>query len=248
MRYRLLVILCVFALGAFAQDKPLAGLVFDRNTKERIALVNIRNLRNGQSVYNNLKAEFKISGQPGDLLVLSKMGYFTDTIKVQAKGGVLAYLKASSIMLKPVNVRDTVLSAEKRLEQTKRDYSKVYGSLARRDLLTLSPGAGAGLSIDAIWNMISRSGRNAAHLRELIEQDYKLNVIDQRFNRTVVEKVTGLKDQQLTNFMNRYRPSYYQVSTASDYEFFSWIKGNLKRFKRNPNYIAQDPFASTPQQ
>jgi hypothetical protein len=246
MKLWALFILLLFAADLYAQDRTVQGVVFDNATKERIALVNVRNLRNGRSVYNNLKAEFKILVQTGDMLVLNKMGYFADTLKVPANGDIAAYLKASSIMLKPVNVRDTVLSAQKRLEQTRRDFSKVYGSLSNRQLLSISPGAGAGLSIDAIWNMISRSGRNAAHLREIIEQDYKLNVIDQRFNRTLVQQVTGLKDQQLANFMARYRPSYYQVTTATDYEFISTIKANLKRFMRNPNYSAQNPF-NTPE-
>ena len=235
MKLWLLLLLCLPALSALSQDKAVVGLVFDRNTKERIAQVNVRNPRNGQSAYNNLKAEFKIQAQSGDFLIFSKQGYFSDTVKVQKYGDMAVYLKASSIMLKDVNVRDTVLSAQKKLEQTKRDYNKVYGVLNNRDLLSLSPGAGAGISIDAIWNMLSRSGRNAEHLREIIEQDYKINVIDQRFNKTFVQQITGLKDEQLTSFMTRYRPSYYMVTTASDYEFAVYIKANVKRFLRNPN-------------
>jgi hypothetical protein len=198
----------------------------------------VRNLRNGQSVYNNLKAEFKIQAQPGDALVFSKQGYFSDTLKLSSNADLAVYLRASSIMLKEVNVRDTVLSAQKRLEQTKKAYSKVYGSLNNRDLLTISPGAGAGIGIDAIWNMVSRSGRNAEHLRNIIEQDYKINVIDQRFNKTFVQQVTGLKEPQLSSFMTRYRPSYHLVTNASDYEFATYIKSNVKRFLRNPTAAA----------
>ena len=241
MKFWLLLVFCFTTVLCFAQDKPVAGLVFDKTTKERIAKVNIRNLRNGQSVYNNLKAEFKIMAQPGDALVFSKLNYFNDTIKVQANGDMAVYIKAKSIVLKEVNVRDTVLTAQQKLELTKKDYTKIYGSLAHRDLLSLSPGSGAGISIDAIWNMLSRSGRNAEHLRELIEQDYKLNFIDQRYNKKLVEQLTGLQEPQLTNFMTRYRPSYYMVSTASDYEFASYIKSNYKRFLRNPNAVTLMP-------
>lgn len=238
MKLWLLFILCLPALTVFAQDKPVAGLVFDKTTKERIAKVNIRNLRNGQSVYNNLKAEFKILAQSGDALVISKQNYFSDTLKVPANLDMAVYLKASSIMLKEVNVRDTILSAQRQLELTKKAYSKIYGSLNNRDLLTISPGAGAGIGIDAIWNMVSRSGRNAEHLRNIIEQDYKINVIDQRFSKALVQRVTGLKEPQLSSFMVRYRPSYYLVTTASDYEFATYIKANVKRFLRNPNVVA----------
>jgi hypothetical protein len=237
MKLWLILILLLPAFGAFAQDKTVAGLVFDRNTKERIAKVNVQNLRNGKSTYNNLKAEFKIAAQPGDELVFSKTGYFNDTVKVQKNADLAVYLKASSIMLKEVNVRDTTLSAQKQYDLTRRNYTKIYGSLNNRDLLSLSSG-GAGLSIDALWNMMSRSGRNAEHLREIIEQDHKLNVIDQRFNKVFVQKITGLQEPQLTSFMSRYRPSYYMVVSATDYEFVSYIKGNLKRFLRYPRGTA----------
>ena len=244
MKLWLLVIICLPAISAFSQDKPVVGLVFDKTTKERIAKVSVRNLRNGESIYNTLKADFKIPAQPGDALVFSKLGYFTDTIKVPKTGDIAVYLKASSIMLQQVNVRDTFLTAQKRLEQAHKDYSKVYGTLNNHDLLSVLPGAGAGISIDAIWNLLSRSGRNAAHLREIIDRDYKLNVIDQRFTKTLVQKVTGLKEPQLTSFMTRYRPSYYLVSTATDYEFITYIKGNLKRFLRYPKTTAASPFQS----
>jgi hypothetical protein len=241
MRLVVALILFLLAAPALAQDKPVQGLIFDQATHERIAKVNVRNLRNGQSVYNNLKAEFKIMARPGDFLVFTKANYFADTLQLKSYTDQIVYLKASSIMLQEVNVRDTVLSAQKKLEQTRRQYSKIYGSLNNRNLLSLSPGGGAGIGIDAIWNMVSRSGRNAEHLRNLIEQDYKINVIDQRFTKTLVQQLTGLQEPQLTNFMIRYRPSYYLVTTASDYEFATQIKGNLKRFLRYPNMAALPP-------
>jgi len=136
-----------------------------------------------------------------------------------------------------VNVRDTILTPEQQLANTKRDYNKIYGPLGDKDLLSVGPD-GAGLSIDALYNLISRSGRNAAHLRDLIQQDYNQNVIDYRFSRTLVARVTGLKDKQLTDFMQKYRPGYFFVTTATDYEFISSIKANLKRYLRRPNAYA----------
>ncbi len=233
MKLGFLFVFWLMATAAFAQEKTVQGLVFDKTTQERIARVNLRNLRSGQSVYNNLKAEFKINVKIGDALVVSKFGYFTDTLKIQNYNDLAVYLKASSIVLKEVNVRDTVLTAKKKLEQTQREYSKIYGSLNHRDLLSISPGAG--ISIDAIWNMISKSGRNAEHLRQIIEQDYRTNVVDQRFTKTLVQQITGFKEPQLTSFMTRYRPSYYLVTTANDYEFVTYIKSNIKRFLRTPN-------------
>jgi len=222
---------------SFAQERLVEGIVYDKDTKERIAKVNILNARSKQSVYNTLKAEFKITAQPNDMLIISKQGYFTDTVKANNSSTLIVYLKPTSIQLKQVNIKDTLPSPKKRYLAAQKEYSSAYGSLAYRDPLSISPGGGAGISIDAIYNSISRSGRNAAKLRETIENDYHENVIDYRFNKTFVANVTGLKEPQLTDFMLKYRPGYYTVLTASQYEFIALIQKSLRRYLRNPKAL-----------
>ncbi|MDB5148318.1 MAG: hypothetical protein JWQ57_2338 [Mucilaginibacter sp.] len=236
---KLWMLLICFALPAvkvFAQQKTVDGVVFDKDSKDRIAKVNVQNITTGKSIYNTFKGEFKIEAQPGDVLIFTKFDHHPDTLKVQSGESLAVYMKRTAIQLKEVIVRDTLLNPQKRLAATKNDYTKIFGPLNNQDLLSFGPG-GAGLSIDALYSLFSRSGRNAAHLRETIEKDYQQNVIDYRFNRTYVGAITNLKDQQLTDFMLRYRPGYYLVKTASDYEFIASIKTNLSRFlkyKRRP--------------
>jgi hypothetical protein len=219
-------------LKCFSQEKTVAGIVFDKESKDRIASVNIHNITAGIAVFNNLKGEFAIKAKEGDQLVFTRQAYHPDTVKVENNTPLAIYMARLAIQLKEVTVHDSLQTPEKRLEATKRDYSKVYGSLAYGDFLTSPSSGGAGLSIDALYNSISREGRNASRLREIIERDYEQNVIDYRFNRTYVGHITGLKDEKLTAFMSRYRPGYYTTKTMSDYEFVTMIKNNLRRFLR----------------
>lgn len=235
MRFWLLIMICGgVAIKSFAQERLVEGVVYDKNTKERIAKVNIQNNRTKQSVYNTLKTEFKINAQANDQLIVNKQGYFPDTINITASNTVLIYLKPTSIQLKQVNIRDSAYTPQKRYLATKQEYSKAYGSNAYRDVLSVSPGSGAGISIDAIWNSLSREGRNAQKLQGIIERDYHENLIDYRFNKTFVGNITGLKDPQLSDFMLKYRPGYYLVTSASQYEFINSIRTNLRRYLRNP--------------
>jgi endonuclease YncB( thermonuclease family) len=235
MKFWLLVLMCGVVAGkSFAQERVVEGIVYDKNSKERIAKVNIVNSRTKQSVYNTLKAEFKLTALAGDQLVVNKIGYFSDTVQVGDSNTILVYLKPTSIQLRQVNITDSVLNPQKRYLATKQEYSKAYGSNAYRDPLTLTPGLGAGISIDAIWNSFSREGRNAARLQKVIERDFHENQIDYRFNKTLVGNITGLKDPQLSDFMQKYRPGYYMVMNASQYEFVTSIRTNLKRYLRNP--------------
>jgi hypothetical protein len=46
--------------------------------------------------------------------------------------------------------------------------------------------------------------------------------------------------------MFKYRPGYYTVITANQYEFIATIRANLKRYLRNPKAFALPPL-STPE-
>jgi len=233
MKRGLIFCFLLIAAKCFSQDKTVDGIVIDKESKDRIATVIVHNITAGTSVFNNLKGEFTIAAQTGDVLVFSRAEYHSDTLKVQNNFHLAVYMAPLAIRLREVTVRDTVLTPAKRLAATKQEFGKAYGSLAYGDLLSTSPGSGAGLCIDAIFNSLSRSGRNAARLREIIQGDYEQNAIDFRFNRTYVGKITGLKDDKLTAFMRRYRPGYYTVTTANEYEFVTMIRNNLRRFTRN---------------
>jgi hypothetical protein len=243
--FLLSIIFVVVAFKSFAQDKVVTGLIFDKDSKERIATISIHNITAGTSVYDNLKGEFKINAKEGDWLVFSKLGYHPDTINVQSTMSLAVYMSRLAIQLREVTVRDSVMNPEKRLLATQNDFTKIYGSLAYRDFLSMPSYGGAGLSIDAIWNSLSRSGRNAERLQGIIQRDYQQNVIDYRFNRTFVARVTGLKGEKLTSFMTRYRPGYYTTSTTNDYEFISMIKNNYRRFIRNPRAYSLQPLKAS---
>jgi hypothetical protein len=228
-------IICFFLITVkcFSQEKTFTGIVFDKESKARIASVNIHNITKGVAVFNNLKGEFSIKAVAGDQLVFSRQDYHPDTVKVQNNTPLAVYMVRLAIQLKEVTVHDSLLTPEQRLAATKRDYNKAYGSLAYGDFLTSPSSGGAGLSIDALWNSLSREGRGASRLRQIIQNDYEQNAIDYRFNRTFVGNITGLKEAKLTAFMFRYRPGFFTTQSMSDYEFITMIMNNLKRFLRN---------------
>ncbi len=245
MRWWLLLLLCGLTFRCLAQESSqIEGVVFDKDTKERIARTNIINNTTGKSFYNNLKGEFKINAKPGDQLIFMRQDYFTDTLTVHSNDNLVVSLRRVAIPLKEVTIHDSLATPQQKLLATQKAFRKIYGSSAYSDLLSTSPGSGAGISIDAIWNSISRSGRNAQHLQGVIQQDYEQSVIDYRFNRTYVGSITKLKDKELTDFMIRYRPGYYTVTTATDYEFITYIRNNLRRYLRNKKLYSQPPLTA----
>ena len=204
----------------------------DQGTKQRVNRVNITNLRSGIKLFNNTKAEFKIAVKTGDKLIAVADGFYIDTLVYSGQPAIVFYLERVAIPLKEVLVKDSLLSARKRYEELRKQFNSL-NRLTNRDLLAIGP-AGAGLSIDAIWNSLSRQGRNAKRLQDIMERDYQSNFVDEKFNRALVSKQTGLRGDQLELFMLNYRPSFYFVYGASDYDLASYIKMSYIRFKNNP--------------
>ncbi len=240
-----LIFLCIITLNGFSQEKSVAGIVFDRNSKDRIARVNVVNLTNGKSVYNNLNGVFSIDAQPGDELVFKKQDYYSDTVKIESYLPLAIYMGRIAIQLQEVTIKDSVLNPRSKMALAKKENRSAYGTLANSDVLSTPTMGGAGLSIDALYNSFSRRGKDAANLRKIIDQDYRQDVIDYRFNRALAGKITGLKDKQLTDFMQKYRPGYYFVIKASEYEFIASIKSNLKRYLKNPKAYSLQPLTSS---
>lgn len=230
--YILLIVMLFAVSKLFAQEIEMNGVVFDQQTGQRVNRVNINNLRTGIKLFNNTKAEFKINVKPGDKLVAVAEGYYIDTLIYVNQTALVFYLKRVAIPLKEVLVKDSVLSAMKRYEELRKQFSSL-NRLTNRDLLSFGQ-SGVGLSIDALWNSFSREGRNAKKLQEVMERDYMNNFIDEKFNKSLVSKYTGLKGDQLELFMINYRPSYYFVYGASDYDLISYVKIAYIRFKKKP--------------
>jgi hypothetical protein len=233
MKCWLTFVFCIISIAVFAQQKQVTGIVFDNNSKARVAKVNVQNVTTGKSAYNNFQGEFSIAASIGDVLVFSKTDHYSDTITVKNYNALAIYIRPKAIELALVTIRDSFVTPEKRLANTMREYSKIYGSANNADLLTVGSG-GVGFGIDAIYNAFSKSGQNAEKLRGLIDAEYRQNIIDYRFNKAFVQGITHLEEPKLTDFMQKYRPGYYLVTTAGDYEFIDYIRRNLKRYLNRP--------------
>lgn len=233
--YTLFFLCCVSR--SFGQDRQIQGIVYDRDSKQRLTRVYIYNTRTEKGFFNNSKGEFTTTARNGDVLVAALEGYLVDTVKVQTQNTLLIYLKRSSIRLREVIVRDTSRSPDEQLKETKEAFGDAYRRGSTKDMLKTggSDGmGGAGLSIDALYNLLSREGRNARQLQKIIERDYRESMISYRFNRSLVSDVTKLKGDTLTDFMQQYRPSYNFVIEASDYELMRFIKASYERYQQNP--------------
>jgi hypothetical protein len=181
----LLFFLTACAEIATAQKKPVQGFVIDKESKQRLAKVYIYNSHDDEGLYNNNKGEFSTQASVGDTLFAALQGYGVDTLIYKGNNAIYFQLKPLAIQLREVSIIGSSVTPKERYDQTLREYKYATDRGSAKDLLNLNS-RGAGLGIDAIYNLLSRKGRNARHLQAILERDYKEQVCrpgikDQRF-------------------------------------------------------------------
>lgn len=229
-------LLSFFMMLVHAQTKPVQGIVIDKESKQRLAKVYIYNLRTGDGLYNNTKGEFSTVAIPGDTLVAALSGYGVDTIVFHGQAAAYFQLKSLGIRLRDVVIQNKRLTPQQLYEKSVQEFRYQTKKGSGNDILSLGNG-GVGLGIDAIYNLLSRQGRNARHLQKILEKDYHEDLIDYRFNANLVEKVLGIKETELIDFMQQYRPTYQFVLDADDYSFNVFIKNAYRSYRLNPKAL-----------
>lgn len=235
MKLRLLFLLLIlFSCTLFAQNKPISGFVVDKDSKLRLAKVYLYNANNGQGIFNNNKGEFSLNIKPGDTIFAALQGYAMDTVVYKSQNFILFQLKSLAILLKEVPIYGKSATPKDRYSRIVKDYKYALDRGNTKDLFNLGLG-GVGLGIDAIYNLLSRQGKNARFLQKILEADYKESIIDYRYKPEYVKSVLGIADEaKLTDFMGQYRPTYQFTLTASDYSFVLFLRNSYASYKRNP--------------
>lgn len=226
-------LLLFVAYSIFAQQRTVQGFVVDKDSKLRLAKVYIYNSSADEGFYNNTKGEFTTSAKLGDTLYAALQGFAMDTAIYRGQSALVFQLRSLGIRLKEVNVYGKLKTPQERYRSQLDAYKYRLDKASANDLLNFNAGK-IGVGIDAIYNLLSREGKNARQLQRILEKDYKEEVIDYRFNPTYVRTVIDIKEADVDDFMLQYRPTYQFVLTASEYAFIRFIKNSYASYKRNP--------------
>lgn len=238
--YSLVLLLYCLTFKAFAQESAVRGFVVDKDSKLRLAKVYIYNSANDEGIYNTPKGEFTIKANPGDTLFAVLQGYALDTVVLNNQKSIYFQLKSLGITLREVSILGDKFTPMERHEKTLKEYKYALDKGKAKDLLNLGLG-GVGLGIDAIYNLLSRQGKNARHLQKILERDYREAIVDYRFKPDYVKRVLQIGDYEAEDFMQQYRPSYDFVLSASDYAFVVYLRNNYANYKRNPKAFKLPP-------
>jgi hypothetical protein len=94
-------------------------------------------------------------------------------------------------------------------------------------------GGTPGLDPNSIINMFRfRRNKSMKSLQSRLLEEEAQKFIDYRFNKATVKQLTGLEGEQLSRFMEMYRPDYEFTAYSTEYQFYQYILDASKRFRR----------------
>lgn len=203
------VLLLLIVAGASAQRRVEKwGYLRDSITHEPIALASVTNLNTGTTVMTGGNGRFRIELAENHVLSFAAVGYYFDTIhynKDFLKQDTLAlYLAPLAHNLGNVTVTGRGLnryqldSIERREEFLRAVVSYKIPTISRAN-----SGAGIALNLDRF----SRHEKTKRRAFDFFEANEVQAYINYRFSPQLVAKYSNLKDDEMRDFMQRYRPT-----------------------------------------
>lgn len=223
---------------AQAQSKVRVGFVKDSSTQQPLANVLVTNEFTHQLTHTDDKGMFRIeatrggAGFDGDIIFFDAQDYHFDTLRysIMTADTVTLYLAHLPNVLAGVTVTARGLT---KYQQDSIKRRMDFESIAGRKMNTVSQsnsGAGIGINLDPL---LTKNGKSKKKAYKTFDEIERADYVEFRFSRDLVAGYTGLRDDRLTKFIEKYRPTYdwLRDHPTSD-DVFYYINDKLKEYMK----------------
>jgi len=212
----------------------VSGRVYDFSQYRPLEAVSVMTT-SGRGVASDSLGRYSIIANTNDSIWFSYLGRPTPKYPITSIGNLQNFeisLHVNTELLKEVRVmppsyrRDSI--------ENRQDYAKAFNFQKPGIGSSLSVNQGSvGLDLDQFINMFNfrRNRRMLAFQKRLLEEE-EIHFIDHRFSRVLIIKLTGLKGEELNQFIERYRPEAEFVRFATDYELQEYIKVSYRHYRK----------------
>ncbi|UBM57306.1 carboxypeptidase-like regulatory domain-containing protein [Marinilongibacter aquaticus] len=234
-----ILFLCLSHLAMAQKEWSVFGHVQKYKNGQPVEGVTVTNLRSGRVVVTNDEGDFYTRAAVGDSLKIDALGFATEKFYwTKALGDFITNLKESAISLDEIIVKDKrsqTLEKEIKAFLDNPENGATMKLGIKRNIVRPTAagglGGGAGISIDALYELWSKEGKNRRKVADLEYQDLKKFYTELRFNKNKVANITGLKDPELNQFMKFCKLSDDFILEATDYDLTYTILRKLKEFR-----------------
>jgi len=214
-KYIILLLITALYLNVLAQNTDavfeLQGKIIDSNSKKPVPFAHIINAKKGQATVSDTAGYFKILMLRNDTIKIScvgyEVGYFWLIDNFDDKKQELTILLVPKIYnIKQINVYEERLknfayefeNTEIEQDKTKKRLETLIQNMIPQQEIMLIGAASRGIGFPI--NYKTRRDKSLEKVEELKRQDELNKLAEQKFNKDLVKKITGLDGTQLDDF------------------------------------------------
>ncbi|MBV7530137.1 hypothetical protein [Chitinophaga sp. sic0106] len=223
----LILILVLCGLLANAQQVQIKGTVFERTQSMGLPGVSVHSTGGSGAITDSL-GRYTIKAGINDSLSFSYQGKATQLFPVKNISLVRPFDMKLYVDVKTLATVEVFAKSRTYKSDSidrRREYGK-YFDFAPEYLTTNPSGAtfgGAGVNLDALFSL--GKIKRMQNFRKLLLRDEQEKFVDYRFNKTLVQRITGLEGDMLDGYMVEYRPTYEMLlSFENEYDYLRFIK------------------------
>jgi len=202
---------------AYAQI-PLTGKVYELNTHITLPSIKVQNTRTKDNTLTNSAGIFNIQAKPGDILILTGFSYQPDTIAVVSARYLEIYLTPQNNTLKEVKIENTSTKLGNLKDPSLQNQTVVY----QRDA-SGAPIGGIAIRFGYGKSDKEKKDEEFAYNKQVTED------IDKAFSPDNISKYVPLKDLELKQFIELYRPTIRQFK-APNFDLTLYLNDCYKKF------------------
>ncbi|RRB12387.1 carboxypeptidase-like regulatory domain-containing protein [Larkinella knui] len=224
-----------------------SGLVVDKSSQKPIISATVQNSSLRRATMSTESGQFRITASPNDTLLISCMGYKTEKVVVPVNEQTLVVELVQEVkMLNEVVIKGWTESrfkqefmklniAEKPIIEIKTPAELVgvsIGNVGRMgyDYATLAPKMTLKGPISALYGKFSKEAKNERKLQQFNQAELNKKRYQSRMDPIWISRITELKEERLTAFMQFCKLPEKFVLEANEYDLIVAIRGCLKDF------------------
>lgn len=236
MKGRFSLVALLISITGFTQTFTIKGLLRDSITRQPLELASITNLQKHKTVLTNKGGFFVIAANDQDILSFGTIGYALDTIRYTElyREHDTLVLQLAPLVNELTDVTVTTKGYTRyQLDsiQRRKNFLKDVGEHQLRKADIANSGAGIGLNLD----YYSKKEKDKRKAYAFFNQNEKEQYVNYLFSPQMVNAYTGLKQDALLLFMQRYRPDYEWLRLHhSEEDLKYYINDQLKLFFNKP--------------
>lgn len=208
-------------IHANVHAQEIKGYVYELVSSNPIWNATIKNIRTNETIQTQKDGSFKLKGQVNDYLVVTNVGYTTDTIFYYEPAIRRIYMNRDE---NTINIDEVLVSrltdSRLALEITKAENEgKAAETSQSKGGLRISPS-----------RLFGKQAKDARKNLALLQMEQNNRKVDRVITTQLIASLTPLNQEEIALFRERFRPSYDFIQKASPEEIRLYILDSYKKY------------------